>query len=177
VTGDHGESFERGYLNHGEELYENSTRVPLIIRFPRQRVGFKVSALTQLADVAPTILRALLIPVPTWMDGQPLMPGKAPAGVATVAVNYPLYLEASNRYVLPTKLALWWDRYKMIVTCASGAVELYDLNSDPSERVNLAGRKVELVADLRRRLSLQLAKQSHEPKLECSVPPVDSKSS
>jgi len=33
LTSDHGESFERGYFNHGEELYENSTRVPLIIDF------------------------------------------------------------------------------------------------------------------------------------------------
>ena len=39
MTGDHGESFERGYLNHGEELYESSTHVPLLIRYPGQQDG------------------------------------------------------------------------------------------------------------------------------------------
>ena len=68
-TSDHGESFERGYLNHGEELYENSTHVPLVIRFPGQNRGERVAALTQTVDIAPTILRTLKIPLPAWMDG------------------------------------------------------------------------------------------------------------
>jgi arylsulfatase A-like enzyme len=59
LTADHGESFERGYLYHGEELYENSTWVPLIIRFPGQKSGTRVSGLTQTIDIAPTILKTL----------------------------------------------------------------------------------------------------------------------
>lgn len=166
VTGDHGESFEHGYLGHGEELYENSTHVPLIIRFPRQMRGERVSGPTQSVDIAPTILRTIGIPPPAWVDGEALMPGRPPASVATVAVNY-RYPENDVTFPMPTKLALWWGHYKIISSCDSDHTELYDLSRDPDELVNLAPIRSDLLTDLKRRLHVQLAKQSHEPKLTC----------
>ena len=158
VTGDHGESFERGYMNHGEELYENSTHVPLLVRFPGQQIGQRVSGLVQSVDIAPTILRSLNISVPSWMEGQPLLPGSTPAGRPVVAINYPY----------PTKLAIWWDRYKMIVSCAPGTTELYDLSRDGNEQMNLATQETDRVEDLKRKLRFQLARQNHAPKLTCA---------
>ena len=78
LTADHGDSFERGYLYHGAELYENSTWVPLIIRFPRQKSGARVSGLTQTVDIAPTILKSVGVPIPDWMDGQAQEPFSSP---------------------------------------------------------------------------------------------------
>ncbi|NOT24456.1 MAG: sulfatase [Acidobacteria bacterium] len=49
-------------------------RVPLMIRFPNRELRGRVSTNVQLADVAPTMLAYLKAPVPTWMDGQPLLP-------------------------------------------------------------------------------------------------------
>lgn len=124
------------------------------------------AALTQTVDIASTILRTLKIPLPAWMDGQPLVPGKSPAGVATVALNY-RYPENGITFPMPTKLALWWDRYKIIATCDTGDTELYNLSRDPNELVNLANRKSTLLADLRQHLVAQLVKQTHEPRLAC----------
>ena len=165
-TGDHGESFERGYLNHGAELYENSTRVPLVIRFPGQKTGERVSGLTQSMDLAPTMLHGLKVPIPAWMEGQPLAPGTPPATLATVAINYKQPIRDLS-FPLPTKLAIWRHHFKMIVSCAQGTTELYDLSTDPDERLNLANREVEVVKDLKRRLQRQMAQQSREPKLSC----------
>ena len=50
-------------------------RVPLMIRFPKQAVKGRVATNVQIADVAPTMLSYLGVNVPTWMDGQSLLPG------------------------------------------------------------------------------------------------------
>ena len=166
VTADHGESFERSYLGHGEDLYENSSQVPLIIRFPRQKTGERVAGLTQSIDIAPTILHALGIPAPDWMEGQPLIPGVLPKDRATVTINFKHPNEGVS-YPLPTKLAVWWNRYKLIISCGQGDTEVYDLSTDPDERSNLAEKGGAVIELLKQRLKLQLAKQSREPKLVC----------
>jgi arylsulfatase A-like enzyme len=167
ITGDHGDSFERGYLYHGEELYENSTWVPLVIRFPGQKSGARVSGLTQTIDIAPTILKTLGVTIPDWMDGQALDRESSPAEVATIALNYK-HPDSKVNYVLPTKLAIWWHRFKLIAACNDGWLELYDLANDPDERVNLAERERETVKDLQTMLIQQLAKQPGPIKLSCA---------
>jgi arylsulfatase A-like enzyme len=147
ITADHGESFERGYFGHGEELYENSTRVPLIIRYPGQKSGERVAGLTQSIDIAPTILRALTIPIPDWMDGQPLMLGVSPKNRATVTINFQ-HPDENIFYQLPTKLAIWRNQYKLVASCESGSQELYDLKNDPQELFNIARQQAALVEKL-----------------------------
>jgi arylsulfatase A-like enzyme len=167
ITGDHGDSFERGYFYHGEELYENSTWVPLVIRFPGQKSGARVSGLTQTIDIAPTILKTLGVIIPDWMHGQALDRELSPAHVATIALNYK-HPDDKTNYVLPTKLAIWWSRFKLIAGCNSGVVELYDLAHDPEEQINLAEREREIVHDLKLKLGQQLAKQSGPIELSCA---------
>jgi hypothetical protein len=67
---DHGDSFERGYLYHGEELYENSTWVSTGDSLSWQKSGARGSGLTQTIDIAPTILKTLGVTIPDWMDGR-----------------------------------------------------------------------------------------------------------
>jgi hypothetical protein len=60
--------------------WESTQRVPLIMRFPRAVVTGRVSPNVQLADVAPTILNYLQLPIPDWMDGVSLLdPRQIPA--------------------------------------------------------------------------------------------------
>jgi len=167
-TADHGESFERGYMNHGEELYENSTHVPLIVKFPFQTQGGKIRGLVQSADIAPTILRVANIPVPTWMHGLPLESDKLPGARDSIAVNFKHPLE-NTHYPLPTQLAIWWKQYKLIVGCDGLRTELYNLDEDQKEATNLALGNPALVKQLKSQLAARLRGQPGKSKLLCSL--------
>lgn len=58
VTSDHGEEFfEHGEKGHGKALFEETIRVPLVMRYPRRvPAGQVVRSQVRLMDVAPTIL-------------------------------------------------------------------------------------------------------------------------
>jgi arylsulfatase A-like enzyme len=57
VIGDHGEAlFERGYIGHNTQVYEESARIPLIVAGPAMPAGARLDGLVDLTDVAPTIL-------------------------------------------------------------------------------------------------------------------------
>jgi arylsulfatase A-like enzyme len=155
LTGDHGESFERGFMNHGEDLYETSTHVPLIVRFPGQQQGIRIRGLVQSTDIAPTILSVAGISVPTWMDGRPLRLSQAPKAVQPVTINFKDPV-GQRIFSLPTKLAIWSKDYKMIVTCDSPGIELYNLSEDPRENLDLSNRKTLLVDELTRELKAHL---------------------
>jgi arylsulfatase A-like enzyme len=166
LTADHGESFERGYFLHGEDLSENSTRVPLLIRYPGQKKGERVAGLTQSFDIAPTVLNVVGIANPHWMDGQSLKFGAVPAPAEVVAINYRYPYDGIVHY-LPTKIAIWWDKYKLIAACQSGETLLYDLAGDPQELVDISARDPGIGEDLKRRLRARLSRQSVEPRLSC----------
>jgi arylsulfatase A-like enzyme len=136
LTGDHGESFERGFLNHGEDLYESSVHVPLLIKFPGRTKGERLSMPAQSIDIAPTILQAVGITPPAWMDGVSLASAAGLENRETIAVNYKDPAQGKV-YKLPTEVAIRWRGLKLIVSCDSGRAELYDLGKDPAERINL----------------------------------------
>lgn len=162
LTGDHGESFERGFMNHGDDLYETSTHVPLVIRFPGQQQGARIRGLVQSTDIAPTILSVAGIPVPAWMDGRPLRLSETPRPAPTVTINFKDPV-GQQIFSLPTKLAIWAMDYKMIVTCDSPGIELYNLSEDPRENLDLSNQKTglvdELTHELKARLQGRFAKQ------------------
>ena len=71
---DHGEAFgEHGEKHHGIFLYDETIHVPLVFKLPGQHVAAKVETRVGLVDVAPSILRAVHLPVPDAMQGQPLL--------------------------------------------------------------------------------------------------------
>ncbi|MCP4806599.1 MAG: sulfatase [Proteobacteria bacterium] len=73
VSGDHGESFgENGvWFDHGDDVYDASLRVPLIIRHPDLANGVD-DRLVELDDVTPTVLDLLGLPAGRGLDGQSL---------------------------------------------------------------------------------------------------------
>ena len=168
LTGDHGESFERGFLNHGEDLYESSIHVPLIIKSPNQRDGGRSSTAVQSIDLAPTVVQALGLAVPSWMDGVPLSLGQSAEPREIVMVNYkdPSEKKIHDR---PTKLAIRWRQHKLIVNCDVQRAELYDLDQDIGERVDLSARENALTNELWKKLEQRLAKQTHAVKMECAL--------
>ncbi len=76
-TSDHGEEFfEHGGWMHGQSLYEESLRVPLLIKFPQSRYrGRRIRSAVRLIDVMPTILEEQGIRTKYLdLDGRSLIP-------------------------------------------------------------------------------------------------------
>lgn len=137
LAADHGEQLhEHGYISHSAQVYEQSTRVPLILRLPNARLaGARVPALVDLTDVAPTVADVFGVLGQGGSDrefeGRSLLPialgapGK-PSVVARSVWERPLY-------------AIRDERYKLIRDTRSGGAQLFDLELDPGERRPLAG--------------------------------------
>jgi len=78
ITADHGdEFFEHGEKGHAQSLYEELTRVPLIIRIPNQRTGKKIKTPVALIDVGPTILDLLGMKRKKQWEGRSVLGNKA----------------------------------------------------------------------------------------------------
>ena len=75
VNGDHGESLgeHQVWFDHGGDLYDPSTWVPLAIKLPRgTHAGTTVEDPVELLDLAPTILDLINLPAPPTMEGRTL---------------------------------------------------------------------------------------------------------
>jgi len=75
ITSDHGQNLgEHDYGGHTLSLYEQTMRIPMIIKFPYgEYAGIQVSSRTRSIDLFPTLLSALGIPVEDKVDGLDLM--------------------------------------------------------------------------------------------------------
>ena len=129
LTSDHGEEInDHGSFGHGQELYEEVTRVPLIVRFPdRSRVGRSREPSSGL-DLVPTILDFAGVEAPSDLSGFSLR-DELPGGR--------LRISELKRETGPPRVALWQGESKSILAGPRGD-ELFDLALDPDERNNLA---------------------------------------
>jgi len=158
VVADHGEAFgvHRAYgqkmFFHGQTLYDELLRVPLLVRLPGARPAV-VDDPISLLDIAPTVLDALGITAPESMVGR--------SALARVLGGPPLEPRPIFAQLLP---APSWNhkwmamvsgdgRYKLIYRLSDSAFELYDLTKDKSEENNLASAQPELTAKLREQLT------------------------
>lgn len=136
LTADHGEElFEHGGFSHGYSLHAEVLHVPLFVKFPGQTSPRVVTTPVSLADVAPTVLSALGLPVPP-VDGVALGPVDAPPDGRGFLfdINWPRRIVGQ---------ALWHDGYKLVAidTDYSGRKDvtlLYDTDLDPGEQRDLA---------------------------------------
>ena len=139
LTSDHGESLgEAGRAGH-IYLSDDNLMVPLVIADPRGTgAGRRVARQVRLIDIAPTILELVGVELPATMQGVSLAPLMA-GGEAQVPTEAWSYAAASNH-----GLALRLDgrlKFTLDTTAwppATGARELYELASDPSESLDLS---------------------------------------
>jgi choline-sulfatase len=131
---DHGESLGERGLWFKMTFFEQSARVPLMIAAPGlapQRIDQPVSTI----DVTPTLCDLAgvsMAGVMLWTDGQSLIPLAHGTGSrAPVAMEY-----AAEGSVAPL-VAIRDGRWKLI-RCMADPDLLFDLETDPAERVNLA---------------------------------------
>ena len=76
VVSDHGEEFgEHGGFDHGRTAYQEIVRVPLIVKYPRQRwSGRRIATRVSTVDVVPTVLETVGASYAGTLDGASLTP-------------------------------------------------------------------------------------------------------
>jgi arylsulfatase A-like enzyme/Tfp pilus assembly protein PilF len=162
VAGDHGEGFgDKVETGHGIFLYEETIRVPLIVRdpaaFPRPRV---VEDEVRLADVAPTVLEALgLGGEAAGLEGESLVPrarGKARGDLPSLVES----LYPRENFGWSELVGLVSGPWKYI---QAPRPELYDLAHDPSEKTDLAAASPAKAEELRKALEQALLRLSAPP--------------
>jgi arylsulfatase A-like enzyme len=166
VTADHGQQLmEHGYCGHTSHLYDEVTRVPLIIAGP----GFKGQVISQqvsLLDLAPTILDILEIKKPKGFIGNTLVElvdgNNKKVGNLGAMSETPrdkrslLRMQTKPRLDIDqTKISLRTGKWKYIY--ANGKQdELYCLEHDPKETHNIIDIEPEIASKLRTRITAHI---------------------
>ena len=138
---DHGEMLgDHGLLLKGCRFYEGAVHVPLIISWPGHfSVGLRSRALVELADIVPTLLDTLELPIPEEVQGQSLvsiLTGQTDPSTHRDFVRSE-YHDALDRTYASHANMIYDGRYKLVVYHGHEIGELYDLDEDPNEFRNL----------------------------------------
>jgi len=155
ISADHGEEFlERGSLDHGQTVYDESIKVPLVVYGPLviDETG-RIDRQVGLIDFGPTILAAAGIEIPPEFEGASLLPYLSsrfelpqeqlrPSGLPFSC----LVSEAVAHR--PEKKALRCPPWKLIYDPVFGAQELYNLERDPGETENVIELEAGIASDL-----------------------------
>lgn len=152
-TSDHGASRGEHTLTYKLNPYEESIRIPMIVRWDGRVPSGSIShRLATNIDLAPTFAAAAGAPIPDWVDGRSLLP--LLLGDRTVRTSFLIEHQFSHRPEdPPTYCGIRTPRWKLI-RLTTGEVELYHLVDDPWERHNLAGKSA--FAERRRTLMSRL---------------------
>jgi arylsulfatase A-like enzyme len=146
-------------LGDKRSAYEESMRIPMMVRYPK--LGKKGVVLDQMAlnvDLAPTLLDFAGVPIPKEMHGRswkPLLEGKTDDW--RKAFFYCYFYE--RNFNAPTVTAVRTDKAKLVKYPGKDEwTEVFDLEKDPYEIHNLA--KDPTAAMLRKDLEAEYDRQS-----------------
>jgi len=133
-AGDNGLALGRHGLMGKQSMYEHSVHVPLIMSGPGVPKNKKRAAFCYLLDIFPTLCELIGLAIPDSVDGQSLAP----------------LMQDDNRQSRETLLFAYIDcqrsvrdeRFKLIEYAVEGkrTTQLFDLQEDPLETNNLAGK-------------------------------------
>lgn len=137
---DHGEMLgDHGLYFKGPHFYDEAIRVPLIISWPQQLCrGLRVDGLTELVDIAPTLLDLCGLPPGAGMQGQSLrrlLQGDQNPAEHRDSVYCEYYNSWTHADAYGTMLRTATE--KIVVYHGTHQGELYDLAHDPDEFDNL----------------------------------------
>jgi len=174
-TSDHGEEFyDHGSWLHGQSLYNELIRVPLVIKFPFSKYQNRtISNNARLIDIVPTILSELDLKISQKnFDGKSLIPlieqkEKKQRQVKSEQYKWGPFLLPGKKFNQNLKIFSYIeDHYKLIFSLNSLRyhkyysppppqnevieVKLFDLQNDPGETTNVAAlhkKKVRRILD------------------------------
>jgi len=151
VVGDHGEGLdEHGESEHGYFVYQDTIRVPFIIRPPGGLVSpIEIEEAVSLVDIVPTLLSYLKLSIPGHVQGKDLSM-YLKGGKPSTDRRY-VYIESfiPTNYGCNSLIGLADNQWKYIDTTHA---ELYNLYADPEERVNLIEKEAKRAHHMKNQL-------------------------
>ncbi len=161
-TSDHGEEFfDHGGWGHGHSLYNEALKVPLVIKFPKEKFkGKTVNQIVTLVDIMPTVLDEMGLDFSEdEIDGRSLLPfleGKeredrvylADIGSNVLGSRIPKSISTNKgkwKLILSQKFRPEERDFFAFPPPQIGPVEFYHLVNDPYERTNLADKNPDRV--------------------------------
>ncbi len=162
-TSDHGDMMESQGLSYKLYPWEESVRVPLLIRYPRRsgRKGRTCAFPVSSPDVMPTLLGLCGIPIPPGVQGtdysQRRPTSRLGVPVTSAFLNMPVPLTSALSYGIAEYRGVRSEHYTY-VRSISGPWLLYDNQRDPYQIYNLCGQPQarEIQAALEAELNLWL---------------------
>jgi arylsulfatase A-like enzyme len=175
VTADHGETLSENHggrsnldhmgirFHHAVTNFEETTRIPILMSLPRVLPENKeVKARVRNIDIAPTILDIVgreKSPKVSGMSLMPLVRGQTEADERVV-----LSEGRATRGLLvghwrtifregPAQTTCWGPKNDPTEKCVTVAEELFDLETDPGERHNVAKQHPDVMDEMRARLA------------------------
>jgi arylsulfatase A-like enzyme len=112
-----------------QNVYEHSMRVPLVISGPGIPADKQSAAFAYLFDLFPSLCDLASLPVPSNLNGkslEPILKGKVDSIRDTIFLPY-----------LKVQRAVRDDRWKLIAYPKTQHMQLFDLQNDPHETINL----------------------------------------
>lgn len=140
-------SSDNGYYlgEHGlgdkRSLYEESLRIPMVVRYPRLfGRGTVVDEMVLNIDLAPTFLDLAGVPAPREMQGRSWKPLAAGRKVADWRTSFLAEYFYENNFATPTIVGVRTEHAKLVKYPGHPEwTEVFDLTVDPYELRNLAG--------------------------------------
>jgi arylsulfatase A-like enzyme len=148
VASDHGEEFlDHGRLGHGDAMWTESLRVPLILRAPWALSAGRIHrGRVSLLDVMPTLADLAGAGVPDGLEGRSLVAdlahgetqfSPAPVFAHLITIRLRLDEDVMDRRTFPGDITVLQDRWKLMLRdYGSNQVDgggLFDLRADPAE--------------------------------------------
>lgn len=137
VVGDHGQGLgDHGYPRHGERLFQEQLRVPLIVTGEGVARGVRIDPYVRTVDILPTIAELMSVSAPAGIDGASLVPVMKGTDMSDrVCYSETLHPLSKGRDALFSIIS---HRRKLIYAPQSGRCEYYNLATDPTELHDLA---------------------------------------
>lgn len=151
LSGDHGEGLgEHDEKTHGFFIYNSTLHVPLIMRLPGSKKVKTIAAQVSTADIMPTILQALKLPVPSPVQGRSILPLVENTGEQPPQSLYAETFLPRLHFNWSELRGLELGKYHFI---EAPKPELYDVSKDPGEINNLYSEKKAVAEEMRAKLA------------------------
>jgi uncharacterized sulfatase len=153
-TSDHGKQLgEHGGLWGKRALYEECNRVPLVVRAPGKRSRAVSPRLVEMVDFFPTLADLCGLPPPKEVEGTSFVPLLETPDRPWKTAAF-TYTERADQGVPAGGWALRTERYRYVEWGGPVVAQLFDLQTDPREYVNLVDdpKHAAVLAELRQQM-------------------------